>query len=35
MAGLGVSFAMGASTVWGRQGGSVVSPVPRVVPLHA
>jgi len=25
---------MGASTVWGRQGGSVVSPVPRVVPFN-
>ena len=32
MAGLEVSFAMGASTVWERQGASVLSPVPRVVP---
>ena len=35
MAGLGVSFAMGASTVWGRQGWWVESLVPRVVPKHA
>ena len=32
MAGLEVSFALGGSAVWGRQGASVLSPVPRVVP---
>ena len=30
-----VSIAMGASTVWGRQGWWVESLVPRVVPKHA
>ena len=32
MAGWGVSFAMGASTVWGGQGGLGPSLLPRGVP---